>query len=407
MQRRTSYTSFLIALLLGWLGVSGCVSLRELALYENAAEPPSGINGFTAVTLFHDQVTTEFWGVEEVVCKQVVLTEEVAYKGKASLHFTWDKNKPGCNWLGMGIGWNNWAAKNLSEIVDTAAIQFYMRTESGSSNFFPLIFGLEDYSKIQSYAVFNPLGVEGGTVSDQWTRVVVPLSAFSFAKTGGDPSNIKQFQIELQGTGDLYIDEISIVPYQSTLNREPINLTVSHTDYPVSLFRDEFKSAWGIGPKFCTNFRLDSSQHKQGIASLRIESNPTQTNCDWDAFGFSWNSWLYADITQIHNTAALSFHLKLKQAGALPTVKVVMQDYENHEGWVELMPQFIQGGSVGTDWTEVKIPLKQFDFTGNKLVPEKIKQLRFHVTGPAIFYLDEIALIEFRGNPEKPWKNSQ
>ena len=173
-----------------------CVSLQELSLYDNQGVPAPGIKGFTMTEIYHDLVSSEMWGVEAVACKTVEKTESVAYKGNSSLHLKWDRTAAGCPWIGFGIGWSNWLAKDISGIMDTAAIQFYARVDSGSLNYVPIVFLLEGYDGKQSASVMNPLGIEGGKIDQNWTKVRIPLNAFDYKKNGMDLTKIKQFMFQ-------------------------------------------------------------------------------------------------------------------------------------------------------------------------------------------------------------------
>ena len=44
-----------------------------------------------------------------------------------SLHIKTDYS-PSCKWIGMGIGWDAWQGKDLSGIVDKAALEFMARS---------------------------------------------------------------------------------------------------------------------------------------------------------------------------------------------------------------------------------------------------------------------------------------
>lgn len=46
--------------------------------------------------------------------------------------------------------------------MDTAAIQFYARVDTGTINYIPIVFLLEGYDGKQTASVMNPLGIEGG-----------------------------------------------------------------------------------------------------------------------------------------------------------------------------------------------------------------------------------------------------
>jgi hypothetical protein len=392
-------------LLLASTMLPACVSIKELGLYENQGVAQPGIKGFTMTDLYHDGVSQEMWGVESVACKTVEKTEKVAFAGSSSLHLKWDRTQAGCPWIGFGIGWANWLGKDLSGILDTAAIQFYARVDSGSINYIPIVFLLEGYDGKQSASVMNPLGIEGGKIAQQWTKVRIPLASFDFQKSGIDMHNIKQLLLQLEGVADVYIDEVTIVPFKPEFGREEGSLTVVYDACPRSLFSDALPHAWGIAPEYCRNFMLDSTQFKAGFASLRAEVAPNKNGCNWKEMGFSWNNWLYNDISLLRATAALQLYIKPADGHNVPEIKIGLEDYSHHTAWVTLSEPYRQS-EYGPDWTEIKVPLRQFEFLENNVALTEIKALKIAVEGEAAFYLDEISLVEFRGNPKNPFGKS-
>ena len=136
------------------------------------------------------------------------------FSGKAALHVKWDKIAGGCSWIGMGIGWNNWMAKDIVDIVDDSAIQFQVKAANGSFSNLPVAFAFEDYSGVQAYYGFTK-ELANGTFNDKsWTTVRIPLTKFEFASHNFDLEKVKQFMIQLEGDGDIFIDQIKFVQLQ-------------------------------------------------------------------------------------------------------------------------------------------------------------------------------------------------
>mgnify|MGYP003689988197 CR=1 FL=1 len=394
---------FGIILILGMTLMTACVGIKELSLYENQGVPEPGIKGFTMTDVYSDLVTSEMWGVEEVACKTVEKTDDVAYKGTSSLHLKWNRTAAGCPWLGFGIGWSNWLGKDLTKIMDTAAIQFYARVDTGSVNYIPIVFLLEGYDGKQAASVMNPLGIEGGMIGQNWTKVRIPLNSFNHKKSGIDLSKIKQLMFQLEGAGDVYLDEITIVPFKNEFGRIEGSLTVEHENLPVNLYADHISSGWGINPQYCKSFTLDSTTFKSGFASIRVDVDPIKNSCKWNEMGFSWTNWLYSDISLFRATAALKMFIKAEKAQELPEIKIGFDDYNGHTAWVTLTKNHFKDGGNSPDWNAVMIPMKQFEFAAKKVELTEIKALRIAVTGNAAFNLDEISLVEFRGNPKYPF----
>ncbi|MBK9448607.1 MAG: hypothetical protein IPN95_04200 [Bacteroidetes bacterium] len=401
--RRRSCAFAVACLLITSCLLPSCASLKELSLYDNQGVPLPGIKGFTMTDLYHDGVSSEMWGVEDVACKLVEKTEKTAFQGTSSLHLKWDRTAAGCPWIGFGIGWANWLGKDLGGIMDTAAIQFYARVDTGTINYIPIVFLLEGYDGKQTASVMNPLGIEGGKIGQNWTKVRIPLSSFDYRKSGIELSNIKQLLMQFEGIADVYIDEMTIVPFKSEFGREETNLTVVHDACPRSLFSDALPHAWGINPLYCRNFTMDSTQFKAGFASVRVEVAPQKNGCTWNEMGFNWNNWLYNDISLLKATAALQLYVKPANGNQMPVVKLGFEDYSNHTAWVELSEIYSANATFGPDWTQVLIPLRQFPFLENKVELTEIKALKIAVEGESAFNIDEISLVEFRGNPKNPF----
>ncbi|MEO0474316.1 MAG: hypothetical protein AAF206_32205, partial [Bacteroidota bacterium] len=145
------FCSFLVAVMMVMLlGSTGCLELRKLSLYDgDAQEPkipkPASIESVVAPILFADD-TTDIWGIVADSCKTFSLTDEFAADGQKSLHLKWKRE--GCKWVGFGLGWDGYAGKDLTPLMDYAAFQMKVRTVKGKSYGLPLVFTLEDYSNV-------------------------------------------------------------------------------------------------------------------------------------------------------------------------------------------------------------------------------------------------------------------
>jgi hypothetical protein len=212
------YKSIYIAI--GLLSMLACntpqhsiVNMQSKALYDvsNEAENVNSINGFKATTIFADNYDNTIWVSKENNCVQLQLESEQTYTGKHALHLKWDKPNGGCKWIGIGFGWNNWLAKDISDIVNDAHIEMYVKAVNDSLSNLPVAFAIEDYTGVQSYYGFTKALVTGAFTNTQWRKVSIPLSYFPFIKNDADLAKIKQFIIQLEGDGDIYLDEIKIV----------------------------------------------------------------------------------------------------------------------------------------------------------------------------------------------------
>ena len=217
MRQTLSYLLVACTLLLG-----GCMSFKEVVLYDTpSSEPePPNINGFYALSVFEDHLSGEVWYTEDKACIEVIPSSEIKASGAGALRLKWNKDGGGCDWVGLGIGWNGWAGKDISQILDKAAIQMMVRVPEGTAKGLPLACALEDYGGAQAWAGFAPKTIEGGVIdATSWTRVVLPFDDFNFNEFDCDATNIKQMIIQFEASGDVYVDDIQIVRYTGAEKR--------------------------------------------------------------------------------------------------------------------------------------------------------------------------------------------
>lgn len=189
-----------------------CVTLQENKLYIENDDGRESVF-FTSSEIFADYLTSESWSTDKKECIQVESTPAATYKGAAGIHVTWDKTAQGCGWLGIGFGWDNWTGKNLEPIKYTGAIEFYAKMVEGERAVLPWAIALEDYDGAQAWLGLNPKTIKAEKVGTEWTRVELPIAEFDWADQQADITNIKQILFQLEADGDVYMDEIRVVPY--------------------------------------------------------------------------------------------------------------------------------------------------------------------------------------------------
>lgn len=207
-------------MLLGLL-LSACSNFKEAALYpEKSATPePEHIGSFYSLNIYKDFINSEQWISPNNGCLTATVSTDIKFAGKGALHLQWDKGKDGCPWLGAGFGWDNWASKNVGSVLNEAAIQFQVRTEKGTINGLPLAASIEDYSGVQAWIGMSPNTIKGGKVSEEWTTVTLPFSEFEYESSEIDLSSVKQFIIQFEAEGNIYVDEMKIVPFKGSLKK--------------------------------------------------------------------------------------------------------------------------------------------------------------------------------------------
>lgn len=204
----------LIAMML-CASATGCksyVNVKSQSLYDQRESLSTGeISGFKAVHIFKDDYDKSVWVSPEAHCVTLSTDKKQVYADGASLHVKWDKISGGCKWIGIGFGWNNWVAKDMLDVASDCAVQMQVKSVKGSFSNLPVAFAFEDYAGVQSYFGFQK-DLAGGVFNDKnWTTVTIPLSKFDFEKGGFNLESVKQFMIQLEGDGDIYLDDIKIV----------------------------------------------------------------------------------------------------------------------------------------------------------------------------------------------------
>ena len=239
-----------ISILLISFGISACVSFKEQALFETPVDQkiPESIENFYSLEIFSDKMNGEHWYSESSQneislpfmkrnksksldqketwlkktnqCLTIIETDKYIYSGSGAMHWKWNKKAGDCPWLGMGFGWDNWQGKDMSQIIGKAAIQLKVRSVSGSLKSLPLAACLEDYSGSQVWIGFSPKTIENGIITEEWSNVILPLTEFEWeSSTNIDTYNIKQFIVQFEADGEIYVDEIKIIPYEGGFSK--------------------------------------------------------------------------------------------------------------------------------------------------------------------------------------------
>lgn len=387
-----------IAILFFIAASSSCVEFKTISLYDGIEpEPklpkPETIDRVVEPVIFYDD-DSDMWGLEETVCKDASLTKETVYSGNTAIKLSWDRSVQGCKFAGIGIGWDGYAGKDLSQIMDYAAIQFYVRSQEGRMFGLPIVLTLEDYSGGMGFAYTGNKWFERTAIDTKWQKVEVPLSAFDLETENLDVTNIKQLQLELQQAGSIYIDDIKLVFY-TPQEVDPWMVEEVLPDplgVPIQLYDDKFinDNGWGLVEHECQTIANTTAEHFSDNKSIYAKwQNADQ--CKVVGFGVSWNKWKPVDATS--KMKELKFQLQVKNAGA-PTdkldVMVGMEDYDRRFAGVQLTSEYVEGGVYNQNWNTVTIPFKDlpkdFDYS-------RIKQMEVRLKNSGEIYIDDIRLI--------------
>ncbi|MFO7864869.1 MAG: sugar-binding protein [Salinivirgaceae bacterium] len=210
-------------LLLILVGFTSCVSFKQQALFDAPSDQPKpkGIGNFYSLNIYDNNLSSEVWFTQAPKCLTVENTQETAFSGNASMLWKWDKKAADCPWMGIGFGWDGWAPKDISQILDKAAIQLKVKSVNGNLGALPLAASLEDYSGSQAWLGLSSNAIRDKVITDTgWTTVLLPFAEFDWNENNANYYNIKQLIIQFEASGAIYVDEIQVVPFEgSFLNR--------------------------------------------------------------------------------------------------------------------------------------------------------------------------------------------
>ena len=202
--------------LFSFLAVS-CGQVKHVDLYDQEADDAhvANINGFYSLSIYNDQMSDEIWYSTFPKCIGVSSSSTEFHNGTSSISIEWNKQADRCDWIGLGIGWDNWAGKNLSSVVKHGALSFWVKNKQGETTGLPWAVGFEDYSNSQAWTGVTANFVQGGVVKEDWTQVIIPLSSFPFEARDVDVYSIKQVVFQFESSGKVFIDQISLIPFES------------------------------------------------------------------------------------------------------------------------------------------------------------------------------------------------
>jgi hypothetical protein len=390
----------IIALVAVVFFIASCVQFKTATLYDGV-EPlpvkkkPEDIKLLVEPTIFYDD-DSDVWGLENEICKEASLSTTVAYSGTQSIKVSWNRGEKGCKWAGIGIGWDGYAGKDLSGIMDFAAIQMYVRSQEGRTFGLPIVLTLEDYSGGMGFAYTSNKYFERTAIDENWQRVVVPLNEFDLDTENLDPTNIKQLQLEFQQSGSFYLDDIKLVfyepePQEPWMEEEVLPDPVA---MPITLMDDAFinNNGWGLVSNPCQQTNLTSDDKSEGSKSLYARWDANGEDCGLTAFGISWNKWHPTDVSSVRSSAAIEFDIRLAEGTSdKVNMHVGFEDYDRVRNLATLSSDLVEGNQYTTSWSKVTIPFTAMNSAN--LDWTRVKHVHFKLDGTGEVYIDNIRLI--------------
>lgn len=392
-----------------------CNSMKTVSLYDTVVEKDKEdpFLSFPFKDIFTDSDKTGVFGMKTHPCKEITFDTINNFSGKDHLHLNWEKTK-NCKWLGLGFKWGNFKSKNLAPIFENSAIQFMIRSNSGEFYNIPMLFALSDYSGKQCFSKVNILGMEDGVIDQKWRKVSLPLSTFNYNKKGVKISNIKELRIQLMKKGNFHIDDVKLVPYKHPYKISTENFTKKFNTLPLNL-GDEKKYWWGVNESFSSNLKFttksnsiknttvnDDNPLTEPNVSLSLSVNYDSESIDkkWNSFGFPFNKWECADLSEVYTNSALNFKITGKK---VPKIKINLVSYLGKPRNISKLISENNIVQLNENTFEIFIPIKSFK-NFSSLNWSKMKELRFSILESSNFKIVDFKLIEFRGDPDNPTK---
>ena len=387
-----------------FIALAGCSQFNAVTLYSNDTSEVHPLDYFDQAIIFHDSQASIVTGLRNTTCKEVRFEQGNSFGGEDHMSIEWDASR-GCKFIGIQIPWASYAAKDLTPLLDCAAIEMAIRLEEGSLTNIPMFFGLVDYAGRQCMTKINFLGMDDGLLDTSWRKVRIPLRAFNYQRRGVNMANIKELKIEFQRKGHVHIDEVQIVRYDHHYPIEPDQSidVVAELPWKIGTMPEEW---WGINPRYSSSFLFGEEQN--AISSNQAEPMTIHAEVNtalpgaWDQFGVSFSNWKRVDLSSLHTTAALSFDLTCAET---PDLVISIHAFSGQRRQVRTQLQSHQLVARGENQFRAYIPIRSFpDY--ESLDWSALKEVRFRVKESARFDFANLRLIEFRGNPQKPvaWK---
>lgn len=248
---------------------------KKVGLYDEEEAKSYSIKGFSQLSIFDNDFSDEVWSTKNTACIQLNLKEDEKDK---FLSVKWNKDQDGCDWVGMGFGWDMWAGKDMNFVKDTLAMELEVRAIGKSFTNIPWAFCFEDYSGAQAWLGYNKSFLLANEITSNWTKVRIPFSLFPFEENNFDLFNVKQLMVQVFGEGSIEINSIKLVPNSSKLRSEATCLKVNEK---MELGKKENWNIpftnFGAGHSFATLYTKDSL-----FISVKVNDATPQVNSEKD-----------------------------------------------------------------------------------------------------------------------------
>lgn len=350
----------------------------------------NAVKEFQEKEIYSDQ-TVDVWGMEKTDCKNFLRVDTISFSGKSCLSLTWNRTGS-CPWIGFGIGWNGYAAKDLSEVMEKGSIDFYIRAIKGKQFIPTLIFLLEDYAGVQTAALLKAKHLTKYPIDEEWQKVSIPLNSFlQAAKPLSDFSNIKSLNVECQGEGAFLIDKIEIGGASANaVSASKFGKAITQ-NFPAYIFKDDLPYAWGLGNYPGKLIELNSTKTYQGNKSIYAKWNQDVSGKQIRQIGMNWEHWQAIAFPDSINSYGLQFYVNCNDKKTLSNIKIGFESYNGKSVLLPIKENYLSA-SPNNEWQLVSIPFSEFSFVETGFDVNRFKQLTIEFNNSGEIWLDEISL---------------
>lgn len=371
--------------------LSACgVQFEQVALYDKYEEPAPQEK--VERIIYEDGAGTMWNSLFD--CGSFELVKDVYYAGNSSIKISWDKSK-GCEWIGFGNSFSNWAPTNVAEYQNEKALSFYVRTQQNTARGIPIVLGMQDFAGGGTYLFTEAKKyLYGLEIDTTWKQFIVPLWHFATDPGDGrnddvDISSIKQMVFQLEGAGSFYLDEIKFIDFSEEQYQKMLadveamkpKGNINQTVYREGNLKHD---VWGYGETFCQTLEEVTEDSGETYISweFRVE------DCNWAKWGINWNDWYQANFRGIVDDAMLQFKIKTTTTADFD---LIIEDYAGHSA--QVYSSFSTGKDVN-EWRTIEIPLSKFELEENNFVLDQIKQLVFVGKTSGTVLIDDIKIMD-------------
>ncbi|MCI4670307.1 MAG: hypothetical protein MRZ79_19375 [Bacteroidia bacterium] len=168
------------------------------------------------------------------------------------------------------------------------------------------------------------------------------------------------------------------------------------------LFEEDTVDMWGIVDDSCKSFSLTNETAYKGETSLKLSWE--RQGCKWVGFGMGWDGWSGKDLTPIMKYAAFEMYVKAQKGKmyGLPMV-FTLEDYSGVMAFCYTANKYFERTAIDNEWQRVVVPLKAFNDEGEGIDYTNIKQLQVEMQQSGSVFVDDIKLVFYEEEPQKPW----